>query len=83
MPTASWVPQTDFCGIPFGLVGELVNIYFSHVYNARLLLDEEAFTEEVRLRMVEPQILLSVCAFASKYVHSVPQIITPCFLLHL
>lgn len=53
-------------GIPVKLMYELVSIYFSHVYNATLLLHRSTFLQQLAANEVRPHIILSICAFASK-----------------
>ncbi|KIV98001.1 hypothetical protein PV10_01695 [Exophiala mesophila] len=59
--------QARYCGIPRSLIGDLVDIYFSHVYNARLLLHKDTVVEAVSARTATSHVVLSICAFASKY----------------
>lgn len=67
-PQLSGLPEKAYIGIPSPLLSELVEIYFSHVYNASLLLHKSRFKQAVRSQTVQPHVLLSVCALASKYV---------------
>ena len=64
------VPQSltdkSYVGIPSALVSVLVELYFSHVYNASLLLHKPTFLQSLAAGTVRPQVLLSVCAFATK-----------------
>jgi len=55
-----------YYGIPQALVFELVEIYFSHAYNAALLLHKQSFVQSLRSETANHHVLLSVCAFASR-----------------
>lgn len=57
-----------YCGVPQTLLWELVEIYFTHAYNASLLLHKDTFVHSLRAGTVTPHVLLSVCAWASKWV---------------
>ncbi|KAJ5611968.1 hypothetical protein N7528_009073 [Penicillium herquei] len=54
-----------YVGIPLGLVRNLIDIYFSNVYNATLLLHKPSFLEALEARTVRVDVLLSVCASAA------------------
>lgn len=54
-------------GIPSSLVGILIEVYFSNVYNASLLLHKRSFLEAIAAGTARPHVLLGVCAWASKY----------------
>ncbi|KIH87586.1 hypothetical protein SPBR_05175 [Sporothrix brasiliensis 5110] len=56
-----------YCGVPQTLLWELVEIYFTHMYNASLLLHKDTFVHSLRAGTVTPHVLLSVCACASKH----------------
>ncbi|ERS98385.1 hypothetical protein HMPREF1624_05169 [Sporothrix schenckii ATCC 58251] len=56
-----------YCGVPQTLLWELVEIYFTHGYNASLLLHKDTFVHSLRAGTVTPHVLLSVCAWASKF----------------
>jgi hypothetical protein len=58
--------EYDF-GVPPGLFLNLIDVYFSHVYNANLLLRRRSLLAELHAGTVRPHILLSICAFASMY----------------
>lgn len=45
----------------------LVEVFYSHVYNASLLLHRDLFLKQLDEGKVVPHVLLSVCAMASKY----------------
>ncbi|KAF2102508.1 hypothetical protein NA57DRAFT_52077 [Rhizodiscina lignyota] len=59
--------QGAYCGVPQALIWDLIEIYFSHIYNSSLLLHKSSFLQDVRSGTVTSHVLLSVCAFASKY----------------
>ena len=56
-----------YLGIPLSLVSTLVEVYYSNVYNATLLLHKPSFLEALASGTAPIHIVLSVCAFASKY----------------
>ena len=60
-------PQGPWWGVPQTLLWELIEIYFSHIYNASLLLHRPSFVQALHSGTVTSHVLLSVCAFASKY----------------
>lgn len=45
----------------------LVDVYFEHAYNASLLLHKGRFLESLGAGTVEAHLILSVCAYAAKY----------------
>ena len=53
-------------GIPPSLVGTLIEVYFSNVYNASLLLHKRSFLEAIAAGTARPHVVLGVCAWASK-----------------
>ncbi|OAA56300.1 Transcription factor [Niveomyces insectorum RCEF 264] len=59
--------QGRYCGVPEALFWHLVDIYFTHAYNATLLLHKPSFVNSVHAGTVTPHVLLSVCAWASKF----------------
>lgn len=66
-PPAPTISQRTYHGIPSALVGPLVDTYFTHAYNASLLIHRGSFTEALTANVVRPEILLSICAFAAKF----------------
>jgi hypothetical protein len=46
----------------------LVDLYFETAYNASLLLHKQSFLEQLALGTATPHIVLSVCAWAAKFV---------------
>jgi len=56
-------------GIPKNLMTTLVDVYFRHVYNAGLLLHRDSFLSSIADGTANPHIMLSVCAWAAKYIH--------------
>jgi hypothetical protein len=56
-----------YLGIPSALVLSLIEVYFANVYNASLLLHKASFLRAIAANTVRHHVLLSVCAFASKY----------------
>ncbi|KFZ17772.1 hypothetical protein V501_01572 [Pseudogymnoascus sp. VKM F-4519 (FW-2642)] len=57
--------QDYYLGIPESLVSSLIEVYYSDVYNASLLLHKRMFLEAVAAGTARPQVVLSVCAIAS------------------
>ena len=60
------ITEKSYIGIPSALISVLVELYFSHVYNSSLLLHKPTFLQDLVTGTVRPQVLLSVCAFATK-----------------
>jgi hypothetical protein len=61
-------PSQDYnLGIPESLVSSLIEVYYSDVYNASLLVHKRMFLEAVAAGTARPQVVLSVCAIASMY----------------
>lgn len=68
-PTAFVASTSDqSLGIPSSLLYKLVDVYYANVYNATLLLHKPTFIESLKAGTVRQHIVLSVCAFAAKYV---------------
>lgn len=61
------VEPQPYYGVPQTLLWDLVDIYFSHAYNASLLLHKKSFLHSLRSGTVNSHVALSVCAMASKY----------------
>jgi hypothetical protein len=57
----------DYLGIPVSLIPELIEVFYSHSYNASLLLHKELFLKGLAEGTFTGHVLLSVCAIASKY----------------
>lgn len=60
-------PEKTSLGIPNSLVTTLVDVYYTHVYNASLMLHRTSFLQQLESGTVAPALLLSICAFASMY----------------
>ncbi|KND93906.1 putative transcriptional regulatory protein, partial [Tolypocladium ophioglossoides CBS 100239] len=58
-------PASTNLGIPLALLFKLVNLYFSNVYNASLLLHRPSFTRSIAEGTASKHVILSVCAMAS------------------
>lgn len=54
-------------GIFESLMYTLVDVYFETAYNAGLLLHKRRFLESLEAGTVEPHLILSMCAYAAKY----------------
>ncbi|KAL2061377.1 hypothetical protein VTL71DRAFT_7650, partial [Oculimacula yallundae] len=52
-------------GVPSHLVSDLIDTFFTHAYNADLLLHKESFLRDQRDGRVRQHVLLSLCAFAA------------------
>ena len=61
--------EDNSLGIPKPLIAALVDTYYSHIYNATLLLHRKAFQRALAAGTADPAVVLSVCAFASMYEH--------------
>lgn len=59
------ISEVHQLGIPSSLVSILVELYYSHVYNASLLLQKRCFLEAMADGSVSPHVILSVCAWGS------------------
>ncbi|KAH8893599.1 hypothetical protein GQ53DRAFT_717156 [Thozetella sp. PMI_491] len=57
----------DYLGIPESLISDLIDTFFSHHYNARLLLHKSKFQEERARRTIRPHVLLSICAMGAVF----------------
>jgi hypothetical protein len=57
-----------YLGISKSLMYTLVNLYFETAYNATLLLHKASFLQELAAGTATPHIVLSVCAWAAKFV---------------
>ena len=57
----------DYLGIPETLVPDLVDAFFSHLYNSRLLLHRAKFDEDRKRQRVRPHTILAICAMGAKY----------------
>ncbi|KIX09067.1 uncharacterized protein Z518_00145 [Rhinocladiella mackenziei CBS 650.93] len=68
VPTRLVSISDEYClGIPSSLVRTLVEVYYSHVYNASLLLHKRSFLEALASGTARPHVVLSVCAWASNF----------------
>ena len=59
-----------YLGIPSSLLTKLIEVYFDNVYNASLLLHKQTFIDSLAAGMARSHVVLSVCAFAAKYIHA-------------
>ena len=59
--------ENTVLGIPDSLVTTLVDVYYSHVYNASLLVHRPTFLQALKAGNANPAVVLSICAFASMY----------------
>ena len=62
--------EERYLGIPNSLVLMLVDVYYDNVYNASLLLHKQLFLQSIAQGTARSHIILSVCAWAAKYVDS-------------
>lgn len=60
------LPHETYLGIPCSLLSTLVEVYYSNVYNASLVLHKRSFLEALSAGTVRPHVILGVCAWASK-----------------
>ncbi|KAF5585435.1 hypothetical protein FPCIR_8311 [Fusarium pseudocircinatum] len=61
------LPLAFSFGIPEPLLMKLVDLFFSHAYNATLLLHPTSFRKALLAGRVREDIVLSICAFASVF----------------
>lgn len=61
-----------YFGILESLLYTLVDVYFENAYNASLLLNKGQFLKSLEAGTVEAHLILSVCAYAAKYLATVP-----------
>ncbi|OJJ68573.1 hypothetical protein ASPBRDRAFT_68120 [Aspergillus brasiliensis CBS 101740] len=54
-------------GIPQTLMHKLIDVYFLHVYNARLLVHRPTFLQQLADNAVPDHVVLSMCALASSF----------------
>ncbi|RQM05802.1 hypothetical protein DH86_00002115, partial [Scytalidium sp. 3C] len=66
VPSASLAESYEL-GIPSTLVSILVDLYYSNVYNASLLLNRRLFLESLASGSISPHVILGVCAWASNF----------------
>lgn len=66
-------PEKNLLGIPSSLVATLVDVYYSHVYNASLMVHRASFAQELKSGTASPAMVLSICALASVYGHRASQ----------
>lgn len=59
--------QEHYLGIPKTLLSSLVDVFFSHIYNASLLLRKCDFLDSIAKGTARHHLVLSVCAFAAMY----------------
>lgn len=59
-----------YLGIPEPLVSTLVEVYYENAYNANLLLHKRTFLASLAAGTANPHIVLSVCAWAAKYLNA-------------
>lgn len=59
--------ESTHLGIPPALLDKLVDLYFSKVYNAALLLHRPSFAQSLASGIASKHVVLSVCALASWY----------------
>ncbi len=56
-----------YLGISQTLMYKLVDLYFETAYNASLLLHKASFLEALTAGTATPHVVLSICAWAAKY----------------
>ena len=59
--------QEHYLGVPAALLSNLIDVFFSHIYNASLLLHKPLLLESIASKSARPHVVLSVCAFAGVY----------------
>ena len=64
--------DSPYLGISESLMYTLVDVYFENAYNASLLLHKGRFLESLVEGTVEAHLILSVCAYAAKYMTILP-----------
>ena len=57
--------QDHYLGIPRTVLSNLIEVYYSHIYNASLLLHKRLFLQSLTRGSARPHVVLSVCAFAA------------------
>jgi hypothetical protein len=57
--------QESYLGIPRALLSNLIDVFYSHIYNASLLLRKSDFLESLAGGTARHHLVLSVCAFAA------------------
>lgn len=62
--------EASYLGISESLIYTLVEVYFENAYNASLLLHKGLFLESLRAGNATPHVVLSVCAWAAKYLNA-------------
>lgn len=59
--------QENHLGIPKALLSHLIDVFYSHIYNASLLLRKSDFLDSLARGTARHHLVLSVCAFAAVY----------------
>lgn len=65
------IPEKRYSGVPTALLPVLIDLYYTHLYNASLLLHRPSLTRGLELDTIRTDVLLSICALASRYTSSV------------
>ncbi len=69
---SDYLRDDHYLGISKSLIQTLVNVYFENAYNASLLLHKGLFLDSLAAGTASPHIVLSVCAWAAKYLYTNP-----------
>ncbi len=65
-PLAFPSTEEQYLGVPLALVRNLVEVYYTFIGNASLLLHKGSFLGALGAGRASPHVVLSVCALASK-----------------
>ena len=71
-PKFSLRKDSPYLGVSESLMYTLVDLYFENAYNSSLLLHKRRFVESLMAGTVEAHLILSVCAYAAKYLTRTP-----------
>ncbi|KNG83811.1 hypothetical protein ANOM_008001, partial [Aspergillus nomiae NRRL 13137] len=61
------IPEKRYFGVPASLLPILIDLYYTHLYNASLLLYRPSLTRALELDTIRTDVLLSICALASRF----------------
>ncbi|OAA68003.1 Zn(2)-C6 fungal-type DNA-binding domain protein [Niveomyces insectorum RCEF 264] len=61
------IPEKRYCGVPEALITPLIDLYYTHIYNAPLLMRRPSLERAVQTNSIRTNVLLCICALAGKY----------------
>ncbi|QKX61162.1 uncharacterized protein TRUGW13939_08309 [Talaromyces rugulosus] len=61
------IPEKRYFGVPSALLPTLIDLYYTHLYNASLLVHRPSLASALESETIRIDVLLSICALASKF----------------